>query len=94
LIENGIDINCQTKYGRNALTILCENYKNANLIDITRLLIENGIDINSKQEYGRNALTLLCEKYKNENYIEVIKLIKSGFKGTEKTRDYSQEREE
>ncbi|EFX82937.1 hypothetical protein DAPPUDRAFT_315977 [Daphnia pulex] len=93
-IENGIDINCQTKYGRNALTILCENYKNENLIDITRLLIENEIDINSKQEYGRNALTLLCEKYKNENYIEVITLIKSGFKVTEKTPDYSQEREE
>jgi ankyrin repeat protein len=90
-IEKGIDINSKTKYGSNALTLLCENYKQENLIDIIRLVIENGIDINCKNKYGKNALTLLSANYKNKNCIVVIKfLIKSGFNVTEETRDYFQ----
>jgi hypothetical protein len=59
----------------NALTKLCTNYKNKNLIGIIRFFIENGIDINCKNENGENALTKLCENYKKQNLIEIIRLL-------------------
>ena len=72
--SQGIDVNCKKNVGDNALTLLCEYYKNENLIDIIRLLIEKGIDVNSKTYIGKTALRYLCENYEKENLIDIIRL--------------------
>jgi ankyrin repeat protein len=71
LIQHGIDVNCKTNAGSNALTLLCEFYQKENLIEIIQLLIHHGIDINCKNTVGQNALVSLCLSYEKENEIEV-----------------------
>jgi ankyrin repeat protein len=45
LIQNGADINCKNKDGKNVLHLLCEHYKKENLIDLISLLKMKSISI-------------------------------------------------
>ncbi len=76
LIQNGADINCKNKEGKNVLHLLCEHYKKEDLIDFISLLIENGIDINSKSLNSENALFYLLESdVKNDLRDDIVKLL-------------------
>jgi hypothetical protein len=68
LIEKGIDVNCKND-GRNALRLLCEYYKNENLIDIIRFLIEKGINVNYKD------IVVLRQNYRKENCSQIVDLL-------------------
>jgi hypothetical protein len=66
--------------GRNALYLLCCNYKNENLIDIIRLLIENGIELESK------TFDYFASYYKKGNRDEILHLLGQHLKKMANTR--------
>ena len=64
LIKNGIDLNCQDKFGNTALIIAMENHYNLTLSDIEDIidiLIENGANIYTRNMFGKNAIILAKE---------------------------------
>jgi ankyrin repeat protein len=73
LIENGIDVDCRSKYGSNALLCFCQNrIHTQNCVEIVRLLIKKKIDINAIDGDGDNALTLLCFRSKCDKLKDII----------------------
>jgi len=55
------------------LHFLCRYYKNANLIDLVKLLVKNGADVNVKGWCDRTPLHLLCLNYENNDLIDLVK---------------------
>ncbi|XP_046438267.1 calcium-dependent protein kinase 2-like [Daphnia pulex] len=64
-----IDVNCKTKYGSNALTLLYQNYQKENLKEITGLLMQSGLNVTPE------TVTFFKEKYHKENRDEILLLL-------------------
>lgn len=54
-----VDVNCKNKEGNNALMLLCQHYRNHDLLDVVKLLVEYGIDLKCKNQDGETALEIL-----------------------------------
>ena len=87
LIECGADVNAITAVPRwTPLHLLCENYKNDNLIEIVKLLIEKGAKVDEQSLVGVTPLYLVCQHFQSENLVDIIQLlIENGAKVNTKT---------
>ena len=81
LIANGIQINQTDREGMNALMLLCESPRNAEIVKVAQFLIDKGIHINQTDCDGRNALMFLCGWSESEKILELTQLfIANGIK--------------
>lgn len=74
-IDKGVDVNCKTAGGWNALLTVCRNYKKENLADLVSFFIAKNIEINCKTTEGWNALLISCRHCKKENLIDIVQLL-------------------
>ena len=60
LVERGIDLDQKDERGKNALLLICAQFKNGSgLLELVRLLVENQIDVNSRDNGGFSVLEIL-----------------------------------
>jgi len=60
LVERGINLDQKDERGRNALLLICAQFKNGSgLLELVRLLVENQIDVNSRDNGGFSVLEIL-----------------------------------
>jgi len=74
-IDSGrvFDLNAIDNKRKTIIHLLCEKYKNPDLVNIIRLLIESGIDINAKDSNGDTAIqNLVIQKYPHTDVMNQI----------------------
>lgn len=77
LVERGIQLDHKDERGRNALLLICDQFKNGSgLLELVRLLVENHIDVNSRDNNGFSVLEILNNR-PIEIDSEIIHLLKS-----------------
>ena len=59
----------------NALILLCESPRNAEIVKVAQFLIDKGIKVNHRDEWGMNALMLLCLESNSGKMLQVIQLL-------------------
>lgn len=72
LLENGANVNAQTKTQDTSLHLACLYYYQHPKYDLIDILIQFGADMNIKSKYGENVFEVL-RRYNHNNVIQFIK---------------------
>lgn len=70
-----IDLDEKMDSDNTPLHILCQFYKNDNLINLIKFLIKKGTDVNAENEEGEIPLHLLCSNYERDNIKDIVQLL-------------------